>query len=644
MQAEDAAVRYRSDINGLRAIAVIAVVLFHFKLAGAEGGYVGVDVFFVISGFLMTNIIFSKLEKERFSLLAFYMDRARRIIPALGFMCVFLLAAGWLLLFPQEYEQLAKRVLGSLGFVSNLQYWKEAGYFEQVSHDNWLLHTWSLSVEWQFYLIYPVIILLLRKLFPLALTRWMLALFALGSLALSVYASSRWPTSAFYLLPTRMWEMLFGGLAFLFPMAFSKRGSLVLEMVGIALIVLAVGLFTADTPWPGWLALIPVTGTVMIIYSARHASFITANPVAQFLGNISYSLYLWHWPVAVGIYYFGLEHHGGWVVFGMLASLCLGWISYRYVENVARTSAGFIPFVQSRVAAALPVAVASVLAGVTLVAQGYPDRVSETFSQATASLVLPTKENGWCFHDVETNPDNQVGEGGLECLSGAPEGKRKALLFGDSFAGHYQPFWDEIGREKDIAINTVSTNWCYPSIDKKFTGITAGPGYQQCLINRAYLEREADSYDIVVFAGQWGAVQRLGLMDSTYSAIKMASQRADLVIIMASPSTFDVDISKMYKRSVRFNTEFDVTRFQQTRDAPASEANDLLATYAQGYPNVMYFSRESMFNVNGVPSDVTDENVPFGLDTSGHISLYGSLKAAEAFQQSILYRQFSARL
>ena len=500
--------RFRGDINGLRAIAVIAVVLFHFGVAGTQGGYVGVDVFFVISGFLMTAIIYSRLEKNAFSTIEFYKDRARRIIPALAFLCLCLLVVGWVLLLPKDYTELSKHVLGSLGFVSNLMYWKEAGYFEQASHDNWLLHTWSLSVEWQFYLAYPLLILVLQRLMPLRRTRWVLAALALASLALSVYASARWPTSAFFLLPTRMWEMLAGGLVFLFPFAASRHGSRWLELGGVALIALSVLAFTAETVWPGWLALVPVVGTMMVIYSARHESLLTANRASQFLGKISYSVYLWHWPFAVWIYYFGVEREPGWVIAAMAASVICGWLSYVYIENIARAEKGpSVPRPKPRSLVRIGGSMLAVgaLASVTMASQGYPNRISEEFRNATAELVLPRKSNGWCFHNVDPSYDNEVGEQGLTCQLGTRDGRLDALLFGDSFAGHYGPFWDDLGRENDLNINAVSSNWCYPSDRGEFTGHTTGPEYEQCLINRSYLKDHVADYDLVIYAGQWGA-------------------------------------------------------------------------------------------------------------------------------------------
>ena len=331
---------FRADINGLRAAAVALVVLYHFHTRGFEGGFVGVDIFFVISGFLMTGIIFNKLEKSTFSVWSFYLDRARRIVPALAVMCSLLIACCWFYLLPEEYGKLGKNALGAITFTSNHLFAKEVSYFDIASHENWLLHTWSLSVEWQFYIAYPVVILCLRRILPTAKIKYVLLICAAVSLLLGVYGAEKWPTNAFYLLPTRAWEMLSGGLIYLFPIHASSRMRAGMEMAGFAMIAYAANKFRSSDFWPGWLACIPVVGAALIIISSRSDSLITGNRFAQFLGKSSYSIYLYHWPIVVALRYAGRAEHTWATAGGIAASIVLGFLSMRFIESPSKKNVG----------------------------------------------------------------------------------------------------------------------------------------------------------------------------------------------------------------------------------------------------------------------------------------------------------------
>lgn len=213
---------FRLDINALRAIAVSSVVLYHFNSALLPGGFAGVDVFFVISGFLMTRIIFTRYSENRFSFGEFYISRAKRIIPALSVMLLVTLVAGFFTLSPFEFKTLGKHTLKSALFISNHAYLKEAGYFDTSSMDKWLLHTWSLSVEWQFYLIYPLIIVGLLKTFKYETVKNSIIFIFLVSFIYSIYTAYNFPDSAYYLLSSRTWEMLLGGIAYLYPIKLKR--------------------------------------------------------------------------------------------------------------------------------------------------------------------------------------------------------------------------------------------------------------------------------------------------------------------------------------------------------------------------------------------------------------------------------------
>jgi peptidoglycan/LPS O-acetylase OafA/YrhL len=285
-------VNFRQDINGLRAIAVIAVVLYHFNSEWLTGGFAGVDVFFVISGFLMTGIIFRRFEQNNFSLGHFYMARAKRIIPALAMLSLFLLIVGWFYLSPAEYSQLGKHVASSMGFLSNIIYWKESGYFDTGSNEKWLLHTWSLSVEWQFYIIYPMVLVFLKRFFTLNILRYIILIACVLGFIFSVWVTYLSPRSAFFLLPTRSWEMLLGGVAYLFPLALKDRNKKSVELIGIMLIAISYFALSSKDLWPGYLALFPVIGAFLVIQSSRDNSLFTNNILFQKIGTYSYSIYL----------------------------------------------------------------------------------------------------------------------------------------------------------------------------------------------------------------------------------------------------------------------------------------------------------------------------------------------------------------
>lgn len=330
---------FRKDINGLRAFAVLAVVFFHFNIIGFDGGFSGVDMFFVISGYLMTAIIFGKLDKNSFSILEFYLARAKRIIPALFFLCICLLIAGWFLLPPSEFKVLGKQTVGASTFLSNFVFLKGAGYFDSASHEKWLLHTWSLSVEWQFYIIYPLVIAAVRKILSANMSRWFVLIAAIFSLAVSAFLPPGFSAFEFYMLPTRAWEMMAGGLVYLFAPKTSPRFSLALEWIGVAIIILSVVLLDSSLKWPGIYALIPVLGVVLVIYANRERSIFTGNAVGQYLGSVSYSLYLWHWPIVVGLHFYNVFDNNIFKILGILLSLLLAHLSYTFIESRWRSPA-----------------------------------------------------------------------------------------------------------------------------------------------------------------------------------------------------------------------------------------------------------------------------------------------------------------
>lgn len=403
---------YRKDINGLRAYAVIAVILFHFGVTGFDGGFVGVDVFFVISGFLMTAILFGNLENNNFSILNFYLARARRLIPALIVLCAVLMVLGYFVLAPYEYKTHAKNTIGALSFVSNIMFWQENGYFDAAAHEKFLLHTWSLSVEWQFYMLLPLAMLLVWKLSP---TRnAMIGFFILGiliSLGLCVFITPLKPTPAFYLLPTRAWEMMVGGLVFLLKdkTVLSQALRKIIELTGFVLIFASILFFDAATLWPGWHALTPIVGTSLIMFANRQESVWTNNRLCQWLGSTSYSLYLWHWPFSVLITLFSLNGNKQAIILALLMTFVSGYLSWRYVEKNATRILGELNLHRFLTGVAVSLLIVLLPQYVVYRHDGLPERFSKDIQTIFSQASLETgrrdcKENTLEKCSIEFDP------------------------------------------------------------------------------------------------------------------------------------------------------------------------------------------------------------------------------------------------
>jgi len=358
---------YRADIDGLRAVAVLSVLAFHGFPTKVRGGFIGVDIFFVISGFLISSIIFNALNAQRFSYVEFYMRRIRRIFPALLAVLVACLIAGWFLLLPDEYKDLGAQVAAGAGFAANLLFWSQGGYFATDAAVTPLLHLWSLGIEEQFYLLWPLLLALLyrwaRGHLPLILSMLLLA-----SLAINVLSVYPHPTAAFYLPMARFWELMSGALLAYLTLQRDAAGSeserssaaqrapsqaggaaqawvAVRAWCGVALIVAALWLIDANSVFPGWWALLPVLGTVLLITSptAWLNRVVLSNRVVVFIGLISYPLYLWHWALLAimrtRLYEIGAEAPRAWRLGALALSFVLAWLTYELIEKPIRFGA-----------------------------------------------------------------------------------------------------------------------------------------------------------------------------------------------------------------------------------------------------------------------------------------------------------------
>ncbi len=333
---------YRAEIDGLRAIAVLPVILYHAGLPAFSGGYIGVDVFFVISGYLITGIIYPEISGGTFSIVNFYERRARRILPALFFVvfCSIFFAWNWML--PDEFIAFSNSIIAVNLFSSNILFWQESGYFELTSELKPLLHTWSLAVEEQFYIIFPILVLLIKPLGRLGFLT-IIGLLVLASLALSQWSSEAYVNANFYLLPTRAWELGIGALLALFPVTHMKKPiglAQVFSLVGICLIMWSIFTFDETVPFPSLWALIPVIGTALVLGFGDNNTIVgrllSIKPLVG-VGLISYSAYLWHQPLFAFCRIRSLDEIASSVYLILsLLSLVLAYFSWRFVEQPFR--------------------------------------------------------------------------------------------------------------------------------------------------------------------------------------------------------------------------------------------------------------------------------------------------------------------
>jgi peptidoglycan/LPS O-acetylase OafA/YrhL len=427
--------KFRHDINGLRAIAVIAVVLFHFSIPGAAGGFVGVDVFFAISGYLMTLNIVRRIERGEFSLLDFYGDRFRRIVPALVAMLLAVMLVTVILTDPKTSIEAAKSVATAALFLSNFQFAAESGYFAGPAEKNWLLHTWSLSVEWQFYLLYPIILMLVARVKPLWKHRLLLSVAAtcilfVASILICSY-SLRALQYGFYLLPTRAWEMLAGGCVFLLPRTnLNATAKTVLAALGVAAIILSVAIIQPSWAWPSWATAFPVLGACAVIATGKHDAQWARVSFVQTIGKWSYSIYLWHWPVIIFMHYYDIRFTASTIMLGIVVSVAIGALSFLIIEP---PGSGGNRVLKQKLAG-IGVVGCAALGLATIQMQGFSSLKLASLSDGARSSMKDYSEASSDWGGGEACPTGLVKfHGGKLCEFGNAQGPA-VLIMGDSHA------------------------------------------------------------------------------------------------------------------------------------------------------------------------------------------------------------------
>jgi peptidoglycan/LPS O-acetylase OafA/YrhL len=547
--------KYRADIDGLRAIAVLIVVGFHAFPEWLPGGYIGVDVFFVISGFLISTILFESLSKNSLSLSDFYTRRIKRIFPALLLILVTLLVLGWFFFIPEDYEKLGKHVFAGAAFVSNVVSLSEFGYFDEAAEFKPLLHLWSLGIEEQFYIVWPIVLWCAWRL-KVSIGLLLLVLI-ICSFALNIYRSGYDSTFAFFALQTRAWELLLGACLAYFSLGnsplmqrFKKIDHSWLTLLGMGLLVLGCFVLNRQSQFPGWWALLPTFGACLMITGGPHSwinrTVLAAKPLVA-IGLISYPLYLWHWTL-LAFFNVALGHIPSLSIriSLVLASLALAWLTYRLVETPIRHSkhGGRI----AKILFGLMICVA--LFGL------YIFKSSGFLAQTTQPKLKANMALEDCSADFKA---------GKLCVFGNKSATKTLLLYGDSHAEHLT-----------TALNqTFGKN--YKIIFAYHPGCFLGQEYlhtqqvpQACINQITQIKALSDqNIQAVIHAQRWhgyGLTEKEQIVKAVSDSIRVFNLNPEKIVLIGS--TADVDL-----RCEKWNYYFGPSRwFKKCNDLKVSKA------------------------------------------------------------------------
>ena len=544
---------YRPHLDGLRAVAVLAVLLYHYHVPGFGGGYVGVDIFFVISGYLIGRILIAEIEGGRFSLADFYARRVRRLLPALLLMAAVVTAASGWLLMPRDFDRYGQSLATMMAGLSNVYFWLVSyGYFRPVTDTMPLLHSWSLAVEEQFYLVFPLFLALFLRLGR----RWAAAAMGLAfllSLLLAVWMAPRWSDAAFFLPMARGWELLLGALLALRlettgtrPRAPPPSVAAAAGLAGLALMGFAITRFDAGMPMPGLPALVPCGGAALLIWSgasgANPATRILAAPPLVWIGLVSYGLYLWHWPVWVL-----LRHHAlqaplgpGWTLAAAALAFAAAGLSFHLVElpiRRKRVLAG-----RRRLFAAAAAGAAALFGAAMLIAKsdGMPGRVPGFAAYRQPDWYGPPPRVCGALA-LARHPACRA--------AGAPAGRRRAMLWGDSFANHYAGTLSAMKDRLPFDIAFETARGCPPVLDFDIRDIPTCRAHNERMLALA----GQAGIDTLILSGRWER-HRHELETATLEASlrRMRARGFTIILFGQSPIfSFEYPDSFHYRRMLR---------------------------------------------------------------------------------------------
>ncbi|KIQ20939.1 hypothetical protein RT99_13050 [Flavobacterium sp. MEB061] len=605
--------RFRYDIGFLRALAVFIVVFFHYKIPFFQGGFIGVDIFFVISGFLMTSIILKGFDKDFFSIKDFYIRRFERIVPALAVMMLCVLIITFFIYFPVDLKQVSVYTFFSGLFLSNYYYLFNSDYFDASSQTNILLHTWSLSVEWQFYIIYPLFLVLLKK-FYLKRKKEFNAIFlaiTLFSFLLVIVFNNFLPSSyskiSFFSFTHRAWEMMFGGMAFLYKDFFENKISDFFKniLIGLSIIVIAISIVCLNETyaWPSSLTLLPVIGTFLVIALNKEYNFYK-NSIIQYIGNISYSWYLWHWPICVIARYF--DYKGVEVTALLIViSLLLASLSYELIEKRSK----LVSLKKMIIGSSFVILIS--LIGIF----GTPNKY--LFSK-DAVLLSEYKDHydenrRKQFHSGVCHNVSKVDYKKCLCINIK---KKNILLLGDSHAGQFSlSFRKKLDSTKfNFMEHTVVGS--FPLINAK--GEKRASGQFKSIFNKFIVEHKSN-IDVVLLSCNWmnypnsaGYTSNEELVNDVNATInELKKMGIKKVLVMGQGEEYNID----YPRVIAFNLEGKLGKSYVNQESVILN-NDLKKLVPpENYINIFLDNKIKHYDpVNKVPYMFDDD----------HMTIYGA--------------------
>lgn len=594
---------YRADIGGLRAIAILSVVLYHFKVPGLTGGFAGVDIFFVISGYLMSTIYLSKLDSGVGSIWTFYKARLLRIYPALLSVIVISYAGlsimgakGWMLDFYIEAKH-------ALFFISNFFYNSHSGYFDSSADSRWLLHTWSLSVEWQFYIIYPIIVYAITRFINKSKIVYTYAALLIISFAACLYISKTDQNSAFYSLSTRGWELLAGSLVSV--IRFNAGHSLRRFTECSGLILLMLSIFTlSSTGWPNALTIIPVVGASMVILANMdNGNSLLRSFIFQRLGDISYSLYLWHWIASAYINNADIEFSAINIMLALIFSCVCAVISYKFFERWSGKSVKLL-------------AVVSSVCFVSLFSiNNYFDKAASKityFSTYGNSQDIGRQFNSPCFITSGTKRFDQYSQ--HTCLNLSPT-KPNVLLFGDSHAAQLSKSLQD--KLEDYNLLQATASGCLPYKDD------TTPGLCSKLINFIYDDFiKNNKIDIVIMNAFW-AHDKSDDLASLRKSIKYIQKSGAKVIVIGQTKSFT---KPFYQIALQTPVSELHRYYDQNTDTFYTNKLEEMKSIPNVYIDAYDFNAGRFFDSNGNPLYFDrDHLTPFGAQAVAKL-VYDSLE------------------